>query len=160
MSNTYIYNTYQQYSPLLGNSGLSTSPTFQNMHYLGGSNSSASSSLSSSSNSSSLSSNYSLHNSRLRYYLSKSFDAEDDMEFCPDIPETLAFSGNSPQFKKFNPYTATVFSPTSHSNIDGPSSPANAVSQSPRFQPNRIRKPIEIVNPQTKVRITSPAAGK
>lgn len=156
-----MYNTYQQYSPQMANSGLTTSPTFQNMHYVGGSaNSATSSSVSSSSNSSSFASNYSLHNSRLRYYMSKSFDAEDDMEFCPDIPETLPFSSQSPQFKKFNPYTATVFSPTTHVSSDAPSSPANGSNHSPRFQPNRLRKPIEIVNPHTKVRIASPAAGK
>ena len=47
---------------------------------------------------------YSFDNPRFRYYLLKLFDIEDDMEFCPDIPEMLAP-------KKFNPYTAATFLP-------------------------------------------------
>lgn len=157
MSNPYIFNNYQQYSPQMNNAQMNASPTFANLQYLGGlANSTTSSSLSSSSSAtSSLTSNYSLHNSRLRYYLSKSFDAEDDMEFCPDIPESFTASHS----KKFNPYTASVFAPTAYHG-EVPSLPNNQSSDSPRATTSRIRKPVEIVNPHTKVRITSPATHK
>ncbi|RLV91580.1 hypothetical protein JA1_003818 [Spathaspora sp. JA1] len=98
-------------------------------------------------------SSYSFHTPRLRYYLSKSFDIEDDLEFCPDIPETFH---SSPTLKKFNPYTATTFSPSQ----DLPSSsttPGVPTSTSPRIHTPRIKKPLEIINPQTKMRIGSPA---
>lgn len=181
MSNPYIYNNYQQssYSPPLQNGSLSnTSPTF---NYVGANNgsldtssttSSLGSSLSSttSSMSSSAPSNYSFHTPRLRYYLSKSFDIEDDMEFCPDIPDNLPAglfqSHNSPPQKKFNPYTASVFSPTAtHGGIninDHPPSPNSAIvaPSSPRVHTPRIKKPLEIINPQTKLRVGSPAIHK
>ncbi|PSK41546.1 hypothetical protein C7M61_001231 [Candidozyma pseudohaemuli] len=151
MSNPYMFN-YQQYSPQMSNSQMNTSPTFANLLYHGGLGNSTTSSLSSSS-SSLVTSNYSLHNSRLRYYLSKSFDAEDDMEFCPDIPESF----NSNHIKKFNPYTASVFAPTAHVG-EAPALPG--ALESPRTNTPRIRKPVEIVNPHTKVRIGSPASHK
>lgn len=167
MSNQYIYNNYQQYSPNLAHTNMdNTSPTFNNINYIspGGSNgtlslsTSAGSFVSSSSSYQSLQSsgnqsgaNYSLHTPRLRYYLSKSFDIEDDLEFCPDIPETY---NSSPTIKKFNPYTASVFSP-SQENPTG--SPSQAAAQSPRVHTPRIKKPLEIVNPQTKMRVSSPA---
>lgn len=119
-----------------------TSPTFNN-YDLG-------------SSVSSMSSGYSYHNPRLRYYLSKSFDIEDDLEFCPDI-NSDHFSQSSPTIKKFNPYTASVFSPTS--TPDQPS-PRNDTLQSPRVSTPRLRKPIEIINPQTKMRVASPAISK
>lgn len=142
MSNQCIYN-YQQYSPPIsnglmagggGNSNDSTSP-INNHETLG-------SSVSSNTSMSSMSS-YSFHTPRLRYYLSKSFDIEDDLEFCPEIPETT---------KKFNPYTATLFSPTTEF-----SQPSPSQAQSPRVSTPRIRKPIEIINPQTKMKVGSPA---
>lgn len=123
MSNPYI-NSYQQYSPTQGENPLNTSPTFHNLSYVSRGSGGA---LSSASSTSSQTSNYSLHNPRLRYYLSKSFDAEDDLEFCPDIPESTT------NVKKFNPYTALVFSPTTE-------------PQLPRVSTPRIKKPIEIVN--------------
>lgn len=89
----------------------------------------------------------------MRYYLSKSFDLEDDLEFCPDIPEL----NSSPQVKKFNPYTASVFSPTTH-HAEAPQSPVDG-PPSPRVHTPRIKKPIEIVNPN-RGRIGSPAIGK
>lgn len=153
MSNPYMYNSYQQYSPNMAD-GLMNNvlPTFHNLQYLGGNN--GGSSVSTSSTLSSISSNYSLHNPRMRYYLSKLFDAEDDLEFCPDIPEGLLNS--SPTFKKFNPYTASVFSPTANHG-DQPPSPAPS---SPRVLTPRIKKPIDIINPHTKVRVSSPAVPK
>lgn len=177
MSNPYIYNNYQQssYSPPLQNGSLNnTSPTF---NYVGANNGSLDSSSTTSSLGSSLSSttssmsssapsNYSFHTPRLRYYLSKSFDIEDDLEFCPDIPENLPaglyHANYSPPQKKFNPYTASVFSPTAtHGGMainDHPSSPSTP--NSPRVHTPRIKKPLEIVNPQTKLRVGSPATHK
>lgn len=149
MSNPYMYN-YQQYSPSMAegqmNTMSSTLPTFHSMQYGSGSSVSSSST-------SSVSSSYSLHNPRMRYYLSKSFDAEDDLEFCPDIPESVPLN-SSPTFKKFNPYTASVFSPTAH---HGESS---NVSLSPRVLTPRVKKPLDIVNPHTRVRVASPAMPK
>lgn len=152
MSNPYAYNgSYNQYSPPHTEGQMNTSPIFHNMQYVSGSNTGTLSSLSSST-ASSVSSNYLLHNPRLRYYLSKLFDAEDDLEFCPEIPE---FAGSSPTTKKFNPYTASVFSPTT--SAAEPSSLQLASQQSTRVHTPRAKKVIEIVNPHTKVRVGSPA---
>ncbi|CAN3364958.1 hypothetical protein DICA3_E20560 [Diutina catenulata] len=82
--------------------------------------------------------NYSFHNPRLRYYMSKSFDIEDDLEFCPEIPDYGVA-------KKFNPYTATTFSP----------SQSEVAPASPRYNSARIKRPIEIVNPN---KLGSPAS--
>lgn len=151
MPNPYAYNSYQQYSPPLTEGQIAGSPTFPGVAYINGNPNSGGSTVSSvSSASSGSSTNYSLHNPRLRYYLSKSFDAEDDLEFCPDIPD---HSSNSPTIKKFNPYTASVFSPTAI--IDQPV----ANIQTPRVR-TPLKKPIEIVNPHTKVRVGSPAVTK
>lgn len=107
MPNQYVYNSYQQlYSPSIPNGSLNvvgTSPTFTNMNYNAPNSAESSASSTTSSMGSSVtsnSSNYSFHTPRLRYYLSKSFDIEDDMEFCPDIPE---IAGNSPQPKDLIP---------------------------------------------------------
>ncbi|KAK6198570.1 uncharacterized protein RJT21DRAFT_115527 [Scheffersomyces amazonensis] len=202
MSNQYIYNNYQQYSPNLphpvinsngGGVGPSinpnTSPTAASLTYISPPQSSNNSLLSSSTTSSTTSgssitslnqqqqaglnsglpsSNYSFHTPRLRYYLSKSFDIEDDLEFCPEISESY---NTSPTIKKFNPYTATVFSPSQeihgssgqHSSNSSTSSqqssslPTSAMSTSPRVHTPRIKKPLEIINPQTKMRVGSPA---
>lgn len=143
MANPYMYNSY--YSPSLPNSQLNTSPTFGGSQYK-----TLSSSLSSSSSSSSNYS-YALHNPRLRYYLSKSFDAEDDLEFCPDIPDYVS----SPSLKRFNPYTALVFSPTAVSEHGGAASGPRGAQGA--LTP-RVRKPIEIVNPHTKSRSSTPMA--
>lgn len=141
-----------QYSPPISQgliNNTNTSPTF-NYDSLGSSVSTVSS----------LSSSYSFHNPRLRYYLSKSFDIEDDLEFCPEIPEWN--SGASPNVKKFNPYTASVFSPgTTGAHMNNEQiSPITNQPQSPRVNTPRIRKPIEIINPQTKMRVGSPAIPK
>ncbi|KAK6453915.1 beta-1,6-N-acetylglucosaminyltransferase [Scheffersomyces xylosifermentans] len=180
MSNQYIYNSYQQYSPNVAHSSLnnpvannsSSSPTSGSLAYMsppGSANSTLANSLSSSATSTSSSgtsgslggslpaSNYSFHTPRLRYYLSKSFDIEDDLEFCPDIPDSL---NTSPTIKKFNPYTATVFSPSQelHQNSNATSSNTGSnASSSPRVHTPRIKKPLEIINPQTKMRVGSPA---
>lgn len=156
MTNPYILNPYQHYSPQMLEAQMSNmSPTFHDLQYLSGSLGSTTGSLSSTSSaSSSASSNYSLHNPRMRYYLSKSFDLEDDLEFCPEIPENFTL-GSSPTFKKFNPYTASVFSPTLQ-----PVDLALPVPSSPRVSTLRIKKPIEIVNPHTKMRVGSPAIQK
>lgn len=148
MQNPYVYNNYQQYSPPLGESQISTSPTFP-ASYLNGSNNSGSSVSSASSTSPNVGSNYLLQNHRLRYYLSKSFDAEDDLEFCPNIPEHS--SNGSPMIKKFNPYTASFFSPTATSEHQ----PMNSLTPRARTP---IRKPLEIVNQHSKMRVGSPAA--
>lgn len=111
---------------------------------------------------------YSFHVPRLRYFLSKSFEIEDDLEFCPAIPENfnqlqlqlllqLNTTQVSPQPKKFNPYTASVFSPTSSAKESVTSSTPPTSATSPRVHTPRIRKPIEIINPQTRMRISSPA---
>lgn len=151
MPNPYVYNSYQQYSPPLAEGQISASPTFPGVAYLNGNANSAGSTVSSiSSASSGVGPNYSLHNPRLRYYLSKSFDAEDDLEFCPDIPE---YSAGSPTIKKFNPYTASVFSPTAIAEL------LSSNSQTPRVR-TPLKKPIEIVNPHTKMRVGSPAVTK
>lgn len=148
-----LLSLLQQYSPPISNGVMmdsNGSPTLNNLNY-----DSLSSSISS------VSSSYSFHNPRLRYYLSKSFDIEDDMEFCPEI-NAENFNGGSPGIKKFNPYTASVFSPTSNTNnINGDQiSPVSNRPQSPRVSTPRIRKPIEIINPQTKMRVSSPAVSK
>ncbi|KAM9927172.1 hypothetical protein OXX59_002714 [Metschnikowia pulcherrima] len=151
MSNPYAYpGSYQQYSPPPSEGQMNTSPIFHNMAYVSGSNGATLSS-SASSTTSSVTSNYSLHNPRLRYYLSKSFDAEDDLEFCPEIPD---FAGT----KKFNPYTASVFSPTGVAAET--SSPQPTSQQGTRVQTPRGKKIIEIVNPHTKVRVGSAAISK
>lgn len=193
MSNPYIYNNYQQtYSPSLQqvqtNSGAggngSSSPTFHNLNYIhhqhhpqlngisipenanlnsnSNSASSTTSSVGSSYSNSTNATNYSFSNPRLRYYLSKSFDIEDDLEFCPDIPDH--YSQSSPPLKKFNPYTASVFSPQQSSaesqtiNLSPVTqNTATVGSNSPRAHTSRIKKPLEIINPQTKMRVGSPA---
>lgn len=172
-----------------------TSPTFNNLNYvqnniastnnnhginISGANGNGfgnSLTTSSDSNSSSLgsslssntSSNYSFHTPRLRYYLSKSFDIEDDLEFCPDIPDHLTHGPNhSPSMKKFNAFTASTFSPTSNSSFsnDAPinltpvQTSSNANPSSPRIHTPRIKKPLEIINPQTKLRVSSPIIHK
>lgn len=158
MSNPYLYNSYQPYSPQMMEGQMNISPTFHNLQYLSGSVGSTTGSLSSTSSSASSTSNYSLHNPRMRYYLSKSFDLEDDLEFCPDIPENLPFN-SSPTFKKFNPYTASVFSPTVQpAELSIPAIPS--VPSLPRVSTPRTKKVIEIVNPHTKVRVGSPAIQK
>lgn len=159
MSNQYMFRGYQpQYSPSVPNGNLNkASPTFNSASYITpGSMESSSNSISSAPSSSG--SSYSYHTPRLRYYLLKSFDIEDDMEFCPEISE---LSSSSPPIKRFNPYTATVFSPTSQ--VDGgsglgadPSTPMGNLPQSPRTHTPRIKKPLEIINPQTKMRVGSP----
>lgn len=199
MSNQYVYNSYQPYSPNMvqssintGNNGVngidnSTSPLFNNLTYIQAQNpintnslSTSSGSLSASSASSTSSSatsassgfgqqgasNYSFHTPRLRYYLSKSFDIEDDLEFCPEIPENYS---SSPSNKKFNPYTASVFSPSQIGRSSPPAASAMLYGQnqngnatqpfnlSPRVHTPRIKKPLEIINPQTKLRVGSPA---
>ncbi|CAH2353550.1 hypothetical protein CLIB1423_11S02300 [[Candida] railenensis] len=177
MPNQYIFGYQQQTLPanknvLLtnhpNNANLNYSPTFANTYPLDtasttSSISSSYSSTSSSSSSSSASSSNSYQNPRLRYYLSKSFDIEDDLEFCPDIPENFE---SSPPAKKFNPYTASIFSPTSIQDIysgSGTHSPSNnmtAAPQSPRSRTPRIKKPLEIINPQTKMRVGSSSLTK
>lgn len=100
-------------------------------------------------------SNYSVRSSRNRYYLSKSFDLEDDLEFCPDIPET----GTS-HVKKFNPYTASVFSPSQEfQHTSRPQSPPLSGVAPRAHTPHtpRTRKALEIVNPQTRMRVLSPS---
>ncbi|KAI5970931.1 hypothetical protein CANMA_000091 [Candida margitis] len=146
-----------------------TSP-LNNLSYLtppGSASNSLSSSLSSNASSSlfgtsvsNASSTYSFHNPRLRYYLSKSFDIEDDLEFCPEIAE---HGSSSPGLKKFNPYTSTSFSPSQelpHYNTSQQSSTGGAGTNSPRVVTPRIKKPLEIVNPQTKMRVESPATSQ
>lgn len=167
MSNQYIYNNYQQYSPSIPNGNINTigtSPTFNSLNYNAPNSVDSSASSTTSSMGSSLtsnSSNYSFHTPRLRYYLSKSFDIEDDMEFCPDIPD---MAGNNPQCKRFNPYTASVFSPVIQESMPPSNhelvSPMENRPQSPRVHTPRIKKPLEIVNPQTKLRLGSPATHK
>lgn len=98
-----MYNNFQYLPPAEGSMNMAL-PTFHNMQYLSGSASSTASTMLTSSSVS----NYLLQNPRMRYYLSKLFDIEDDLEFCPDIPEMQT----SPTIRKFNPYTAALFSPT------------------------------------------------
>ncbi|CAL1181258.1 unnamed protein product [Candida parapsilosis] len=192
MASQYTYNKYYQHSPSMGNSQLSsigmggnnttattntsatsTSP-LNNLSYLtppGSASNSLSSSLSSTGSSSlfgshvsNTSSTYSFHNPRLRYYLSKSFDIEDDLEFCPEIVD---HSATSPGMKKFNPYTCTSFSPSqelSHHNVSSQGSAVSgsggAGTNSPRASTPRIKKALEIINPQTKMRVGSPATSQ
>ena len=170
MSNHHIYNSYQQpqqqYSPSVAHGSLNvmgTSPTFANVNYIGPSSvdSSTSSTVSSQgSGFSSYGSRYSLYRPRLRHYLSKSFDVEDDLEFCPEIPECF---GQSPPMKKFNPYTATVFSPTSQLEGMGYVKPKEFATGafpkrplSPKVNTPRLKRPLEIINPQTKTKVESP----
>lgn len=146
---------YQQYTPPPNNAAMhygpppgSYSPTFGSFGGLD-----TSSATSSASSSLGLSPGLLYLTPYLRYYLSKLFDIEDDLEFCPDIPET---SETSPAAKKFNPYTASVFLPTSVQEIyaaGGTSSPLNARPQSPHTP--RIKKALDIVNPQTRMRVAS-----
>ena len=127
-------------NPLFNDSGSSTSST---LLLLGGFllNSNSSSGL-----------NFLYHNPRVRYYLLKSFDLEDDLEFCPEIPEHYDINNT---IKKFNPYTATVFLPKeAYGNVPG--SPV-VPSLLPRPRTPRIKKAIEIVNPHTKSKIGSSA---
>lgn len=165
MSNQYIYNSYQGgYLPLLqngnlshntNNHGMNTSPTFALVAAGGESSAGSSQGLSLLS---SFSSNYSFHTPRLRYYLLKLFDIEDDLEFCPDIPENWH---HSPPGKKFNAYTASVFLPTlTPEQAVAPVSPVAHTPSSPRVHTPRIKKPLEIVNPQLKLRVASPAVPK
>lgn len=184
---------YSQYSPNGDNSQLNTSPTFGQMYSISKLNTNSSSNMgemphpylngheylssngsptdqhslmpgsASSSVSSASGPEYSFYIPRLRYFLSKSFEMEDDLEFCPAIPENfnqtllqLSTTQLSPQPKKFNPYTASVFSPTSSSKETITTTPP-ASALSPRVHTPRIRKPIEIINPQTRMRISSPA---
>lgn len=163
MSNQHVFNpsnggnNYQsQYSPPMSNgsmniglgNGANTSPTFNNTSH-GSLESTGSSGMSSLGSLFTSASNYLFNNARMRCYLSKSFDIEDDMEFCPDIPEQ--YSTNSPPMKKFNPHTATSFSPTTQNEI------LTNSPLSPRVTTPRIKKPLEIINPQTRMRVGSPA---
>ncbi|KAI5949819.1 hypothetical protein KGF57_004642 [Candida theae] len=106
------------------------------------------------------SSTYSYHSPRLRYYLSKSFDIEDDLEFCPEIVDRSVH--NSSGMKKFNPHTSASFSPSQeyaqHSGVSQENrSTSGSGTHSPRVSTPRIKKALEIVNPQTRMRVGSPA---
>lgn len=176
MPNQYHFG-YQLYSPPVANglqlntnsnnndnsnyvSHLASSPTFHSTYPDNASSTSSTSSslglLSLYLNGSSGASSYSYQNPRLRYYMSKSFDIEDDLEFCPDIPENFE---NSPPAKKFNPYTASVFLPQEVYGA-APGSPVTNRPQSPRLRTPRIKKPLEIINPQTKLRVASASINK
>lgn len=164
--NQYMFG-YNQYTPPSTNAVMhaNTSPTFSNSYFpLSSSSTASDNSSTASSVSSSYSSNtsYSFQNPRLRYYMSKSFDAEDDLEFCPDIPESFE-QGHSPTTKKFNPYTASIFLPTAIQElyaVGGAHSPTPPQPQSPRQLTPRIKKPLEIINPQTKMRVSSSTISK
>jgi len=69
--------------------------------------------------------------------------------------------------KKFNPYTCTSFSPSqelSHHNVSlqgsAVSGSGGAGTNSPRASTPRIKKALEIINPQTKMRVGSPATSQ
>lgn len=157
----YHYNNYQSPSSLSSSQQYSPPLPQQNPHQSPIFNYDSVSTTSSSLNSNYGQYGYSSHS--MRYYLSKLFDVEDDLEFCPEIPEH-----NSPSMRKFNPYTASVFSPGSNNTastisinttpVGTPMGGTNSNPSSPRVSTPRIRKPIEIVNPQTKLRINSPAS--
>ncbi|CAH2451249.1 Hypothetical protein PP7435_CHR4-0848 [Komagataella phaffii CBS 7435] len=111
--------------------------------------------------SSSVSSNSSAStsSSRARFNASRSFDQEDDMEFCPEIgfypPST---------YSKFNPYTSSTFSPTSSPTEKIATTPASLArpktrSTLPGSSGARTNKPLEIVNPVTGLRVASPSTG-
>lgn len=97
----------------------------------------------------------SLYSNRARLSASKGFDVEDDMEFCPEIPQSQAYTHH-----KFNPYTSTSFSPT----VSPTAQPAttnspkgDAMHMSPRAGTPRAKKVIEIVNPVTGLKVGSPS---
>ncbi|KAI5961850.1 uncharacterized protein KGF55_003821 [Candida pseudojiufengensis] len=98
-----------------------------------------------------LSNNYSFNysSSSLRYYASKSF--EDDDLFLPQI------KNHSTTSSKFNPYSSKTFSPSEHhQNLNNSTSGSHHIETSPRVTTPRIKKPLEIINPHTKLRIGSP----
>ncbi|ODV84405.1 hypothetical protein CANARDRAFT_176967 [[Candida] arabinofermentans NRRL YB-2248] len=121
---------------------------------------------------------------------SKGFELEDDIEFCPDIPQHAHANANANAHAqaqqhsnhRFNPYTASFFSPcnspssstnlTTASPLSPPSTTSNytnklspitpASSQrpsspnlmnSPRSNTPRVKKILEIVNPHTGLKI-------
>lgn len=103
----------------------------------------------------------SLYSNRARLNAQKGFDLEDDMEFCPEIPQANNFTHH-----KFNPYTSSTFSPTvsptsqnAHTTSPLPKK-ENADNMSPRGITPRAKKVLEIVNPLTGMRVGSPAPYK
>ncbi|CCH44431.1 hypothetical protein BN7_3995 [Wickerhamomyces ciferrii] len=104
----------------------------------------------------------SLYSSRARFHASKGFDLEDDLEFCPEIHEHHAV-----QHHRFNPYTSHTFSPkNSPSTIAvDTTSPITrkdytTTNESPKNITPRAKKVLEIVNPATGLRVSSPAPYK
>lgn len=123
----------------------------------------------------------SLYNTqRSRFQAAKGFDIEDDMEFCPEIHEFLshnhpstASSATASNFThhRFNPYTSSPFSPqvsptsTTALTVSPPSAKMGSsnLSSTPKQEATsyknltpRSKKVLEIVNPVTGLRVTSP----
>ncbi|CDK27218.1 unnamed protein product [Kuraishia capsulata CBS 1993] len=88
--------------------------------------------------------------SRARFMSSKGFEFEDDVEFCPDIPEKVF--AHSQQHQQHS---------QQHSNqgSSSDSSPrvAKVGSPSPKFATPRVKKALDIVNPATGMRVGSPS---
>lgn len=120
----------------------------------------------------------SLYSNRARFNASKGFDLEDDLEFCPEINESYSHLHSSSQnftHHKFNPYTCATFSPQvsptsanalttspvpkTATNVTTPTS-SSLGERSPRVITPRAKKVLEIVNPVTGLRVSSPAPYK
>lgn len=109
----------------------------------------------------------SLYSNRARFNVSKGFELEDDLEFCPEIHE---IRNNHFTHHKFNPYTTTTYSPqvspTLSNNNASPTTKTttpinkNVSPASPRVITPRAKKVLEIVNPVTGLRVSSPAPYK
>lgn len=103
----------------------------------------------------------SLYSTRARFNASKGFDLEDDLEFCPEIHEH-----HTVQHHRFNPYKSHAFSPQNSPSSSSvhTTSPVTKKDYGPSDAPKvitpRAKKVIEIVNPATGLRVSSPAPYK
>ncbi|EPS40186.1 hypothetical protein H072_5974 [Dactylellina haptotyla CBS 200.50] len=114
----------------------------------------------------------SLLNARYRYEAARSFDLDDDLEFCPALlsEEELAsvHSGSdrsslssgspsgSPLQQQIQPSSASSsYSFSSHSSFGGPM-PSYHHQPKPQQAAQRTRNAIPIVNPNTGMRVSSP----
>lgn len=160
--NGYVYNN----SPLNNNAGLnqSSASAYNNLN-LSTRNTSNLNGIYPTPRVSNLSPNLnfaSLYSTRARFNASKGFDLEDDLEFCPEIHEH-----HTVQHHKFNPYTSHTFSPqaspstpSAHTTSPITKKDINAGNDGPKVITPRAKKVLDIVNPATGLRVSSPAPYK
>lgn len=97
--------------------------------------------------------------SRARFMCSKGFELEDDIEFCPRIVDlenlsAIDASTNSSSHSPQTKHDAITYNSFNHTYY-GVKSKAASETITPKVTTPRIRKPLEIVDPHTGMRIES-----